>query len=130
MIRLRIRAIVEGADCCSDVAFSEKPVSFLGDTDVRSGIIKGVGEVSGKILLLPASVGSTVGSYVLYALSKNGKAPLAIVTSSIDPIIVTGAVISNIPLYQLLEPWNKAKNILMNGSRRGCIIKGEYLVID
>jgi len=128
LIKLRIHPIVEGPGCCSEIVLSEKPVSLLGDVDVEGGIVRGVGEVSGRILVVPASVGSTVGSYVLYALSRNGKAPIAIITSSIDPIVVTGAVIGNIPLYRLLEPWDKAKNIL-RGVKEGCIVKGEYLVV-
>jgi len=132
LIRLRINPVVKGSDCCAEIAFSEKPVSFLGDVDAANGIIRGIGRVSGRILLIPTSVGSTVGSYILYALSKSGKAPLAIVASDVDPILITGAIIGNVPLYKLLDSWESVVDILKKGTnkhREGCIIKGEYLVI-
>ncbi|MCD6428956.1 MAG: DUF126 domain-containing protein [Desulfurococcales archaeon] len=132
MIKLRISPVVKGSDCCAEVLLSEKPISFLGDVDVTNGMIKGTGHISGRILLIPASVGSTVGSYILYALSRSGKAPLAIVASNVDPILITGAVIGNIPLYKLLDSWDNVVNMLKrdtNKNREGCIIKGEYLVI-
>jgi len=132
LIRLRISPVVKGSDCCAEIVFSEKPISFLGDVDTANGVIRGVGHISGRILLMPTSVGSTVGSYILYALSRSGKAPLAIVASNIDPMLITGAVIGNIPLYKLLDSWNNVVNALkkdINKNREGCIIKGECLVI-
>jgi predicted aconitase with swiveling domain len=39
-----------------------------------------------------------VGSYVLYALARNGKAPVAIINSRADPIIAVGAIMGKIPL--------------------------------
>ncbi len=47
--------------------------------------------------------GSTVGSYVLYALRRNGKAPAAIINTRADPIIAVGAIIGNIPMVDQPE---------------------------
>ena len=59
--------------------------------------------VAGKILVFPTGKGSTVGSYVLYALKKAGKAPLAIVNKSTDPVVAVGCIISEIPAVDQVE---------------------------
>ncbi|CAB50519.1 DUF126 domain-containing protein [Pyrococcus abyssi] len=91
--------IVEG-----EVIVSKKPLSFLGGVDPETGIIidpdsdiKGE-SIEGKILVFPKGRGSTVGSYVIYALSRNGKAPKAIIVEEAEPIVTVGAIISGIPL--------------------------------
>ena len=80
------------------------PLSFLGGLDPKTGQIldcecesKGQ-EVSCKVLCFPFGKGSTVGSYSMYQLKLNGKAPAAIVNASAEPIIATGAIISEIPM--------------------------------
>ncbi len=59
--------------------------------------------VAGKVLVFPTGKGSTVGSYVLYALRKNGKAPLAIVNKTVDPVIAVGCIISEIPAVDQVQ---------------------------
>jgi predicted aconitase with swiveling domain len=44
-----------------------------------------------------------VGSYILYALSRNGHAPAAIVNLEAEPIIATGAIISEIPMIDRID---------------------------
>jgi len=53
--------------------------------------------ISGKILVFPTGKGSTVGSYTLYRLSKNGIAPAAIINSSCETITAVGCIIAEIP---------------------------------
>ena len=59
--------------------------------------------ICGKVLVFPHGKGSTVGSYIVYALKKNGKAPAAMVNQEAEPIISTGAIIGGIPLVDRLE---------------------------
>ncbi len=59
--------------------------------------------VAGTVLAFPYGKGSTVGSYVIYALSRNGHAPAAIVNTEAEPIIATGAIIGNIPMIDRLS---------------------------
>lgn len=54
--------------------------------------------LSGKVLVFPQGKGSTVGSYVMYQLKKNNVAPAAIINRSAEPIVVVGAIISDIPM--------------------------------
>lgn len=82
---------------------SRTPISFYGGVDASTGMIIEQGHelegksVSGTILVFPRGKGSTVGSYVLYGLQKNGMAPLAIINSETETIIATGAILAGIP---------------------------------
>ena len=86
-----------------EVLATSEDISFYGGCDPETGVIVEKGHelegqsVSGKILVFPTGKGSTVGSYVLYALSKAGKAPLAIINQSTDPVVAVGCIISEIP---------------------------------
>jgi predicted aconitase with swiveling domain len=96
---------------------SPQPISFLSGVDPDSGIIVEKGHplngqcITGKVLVFPYGKGSTVGSYVLYALSRNGHAPLAIVNAEAEAIIATGAIISKIPMIDRIDvPITRLKN--------------------
>ncbi len=107
-IILRGRGIVEG-QCRAEALVSMKPISFLGDINPTNGKIAEKSHdlygkcVKDKVLCFPHGHGSTVGSYVLYALAKNGLAPKAIVNRKADPVIVVGAVIANIPMVDQID---------------------------
>ena len=82
---------------------SQEPVSFYGGIDVTTGIVIEKGHelegqcVKDKIFVLPQGKGSTVGSYVLYGLKKNGLAPKAIINKETETIVATGAILAGIP---------------------------------
>ena len=57
--------------------------------------------IKNKILIFPRGKGSTVGSYVIYALKKEGNAPLAIINAEAEPIVAVGAIISDIPMFEV-----------------------------
>jgi predicted aconitase with swiveling domain len=88
---------------------SQSPISFLGSVNTESGLIIEKGHelngisISGKILIFPFGKGSTAGSYQLYELAYNKKAPKAIINIQADPIVAIGAIISNIPMIDKLE---------------------------
>ena len=88
---------------------THQPLSFLGGVNPKDGFIQDpkhelYGEsIAGKVLVFPQSKGSTVGSYVMYQLKKNGKAPTAIINVSSETIVAVGAIISNIPLIHKLD---------------------------
>lgn len=83
---------------------SPSPISFLSGVDPKTGIIVEKGHplngksIAGRVLAFPYGKGSTVGSYVLYALSRNGHAPAAIINAEAEAIIATGAIIGQIPM--------------------------------
>ncbi len=95
---------------------SPEPLSFLSGVDPDTGIIVERGHplqgncIARKVLAFPFGKGSTVGSYVLYALSRNGHAPSAIINAEAEPIIATGAIISGIPMIDRIGiPINRLK---------------------
>ena len=82
---------------------SEEPISFYGGIDAKTGMfiekgheLEGI-SVKDKILVFPKAKGSTVGSYVIYGLKKNGVAPRAIVNKETETIVATGVILAGIP---------------------------------
>lgn len=92
-----------------EVLYTNQPISFLGGINPESGVIREKGHelegssVSEKIFVFPKGKGSTVGSYVLYQLKKNKKAPKAIINRETEPIVAVGAIISEIPLIDKIN---------------------------
>ncbi len=88
---------------------TKSPISFLGDIDPKTGTVVAPNHelcgrsLAGKVLVFPMGKGSTVGSYVLYQLKKNGLAPAAIVNKYCEAIVAVGAIISDIPLVDCLD---------------------------
>jgi uncharacterized protein len=86
-----------------------QPISFYGGVDPNTGIVLEKGHelqgqsVKGKILVFPQGKGSTVGSYTLYRMKKNGTAPAGIVNKECETIIAVGAIISEIPCVDKID---------------------------
>ena len=106
--------IVRGRKICGGIAegpvlISHEPISFFGGVNPDTGIIIEKGhELEGRtvkdtILVFPYGKGSTVGSYALYRMKKNGVAPRAIINVESEPIVAVGAIISEIPAVDKLE---------------------------
>ncbi len=78
-------------------------ISFFGGVDPETGLVAEVGHelegqsIAGKVLVFPSGKGSTVGSYTLYRLKKNGLAPAAILNAECETITAVGCIISEIP---------------------------------
>ena len=95
---------VVGGTAKGETLVSRDPVSFYGGVDPDTGIITEPGHtcfgqsISNKIFIFPTGKGSTVGSYVIYRMKKQGTAPAAIINVETEAILATGCVISSIPL--------------------------------
>lgn len=91
------------------VLVSPEPISFLSGVAPESGMIVEKGHpiegacIKGRVLVFPHGKGSTVGSYVVYALRRNGTGPAAMINLEAEPIIAVGAIIAGIPLVDHLE---------------------------
>ena len=113
---------------------SPAPISFLSGVDPNTGIIVEKGHplhgesMAGKVLAFSFGKGSTVGSYVLYALSRNGHAPTAIVNAEAEPIIATGAIMGNIPMIDRIEvPLSRLRSgvrVQVNGDKGEMVYEG------
>ncbi len=133
-MQIRGRGIAKGVGK-GQLLISPAPVSFLSGVDPASGIIVERGHplqgesIAGKIFAFPFGKGSTVGSYVLYGLSRNGFAPAAIINTEAEPIIATGAIIGKIPMIDRIEvPINRLRNgvtAVVNGDTGEMIYNGE-----
>lgn len=88
---------------------SGEGISFFGGVDPDTGIVVEKGHplegksVAGKILVFPQGKGSTVGSYTLYQMKKNGVAPKAIINQECETIIAVGVIISEIPCVDSID---------------------------
>ena len=102
------RSISKGS-ASGELLKTDTPISFLGGVDPRTGNIIDANhplagqKITGKVLAFPYGKGSTVGSYVLYALSRNGTAPAAVINTECETIIAIGAIIAGIPAVDRLE---------------------------
>ena len=108
------KIIIKGRGISKGVAEGEalvtkQPISFLGGIDPNTGIMVEKGHelegqsVAGKVLIFPGGKGSTAGSFIIYSASRRGTAPVAMINLEAEPIIATGAVMSEIPLLDRLE---------------------------
>jgi predicted aconitase with swiveling domain len=88
---------------------SKKAISFYGGVDPETGVIVEKGHdlegkcIAGKVFVFPKGSGSTVGSYTLLRLKKNGKAPAAIINNECETIVAVGAIISDIPCMDRID---------------------------
>jgi uncharacterized protein len=108
MEQLKGRIISKGKAEAEALATSQ-PISFYGGVDPNTGEVTEKGHelqgvsVKGKILVFPQGKGSTVGSYTLYRLKKNGVAPAGMVNKECETIIAVGAIISEIPCVDKVD---------------------------
>ena len=104
MSRWTGRSIVSGA-ARGPALVSLSPMSFLGDIDIRSGLV--VEErsdiagrsIAGTVLVIPNSRGSAGAWRFIYQLHRHGTDPEAILSEETpDPSVVQGAIMCGIPI--------------------------------
>jgi predicted aconitase with swiveling domain len=108
MKRMRGRVIKDGK--AEGIALvSPKPIGFLGGVDPETGVVIEPGHplegecIAGRILVFPTGKGSTVGSYTIYRLARNGLAPAGIVNAESEAIVAVGAIIASIPMVDQVD---------------------------
>ena len=88
---------------------TKQSISFYGGVDPSTGKIVERGHelegksITGKILVFPTGKGSTVGSYVLYQMAKNGKGPKGLVLKECEAIVAVGCIIGGIPCIDHID---------------------------
>lgn len=88
---------------------TSQPISFYGGVDPNTSKIIEKGhelqgkEVKGRILVFPNGKGSTVGSYTLYRMKKNGIAPAGIINRECETVVAVGVIISDIPCVDKID---------------------------
>lgn len=107
-MRLKGRVIKEG-QAEGEALVSHEAIGFFGGVDPETGLVVEPGHalegrsISGTILVFPEGKGSTVGSYTLYRMRKNGLAPAGIINSQSEAIVAVGAIIADIPMVDRID---------------------------
>ncbi len=108
MEQLKGRIIYKGK-AEGEALVSSQPISFYGGVDPTTGVVIEKGHelqgqsVKGKMLVFPTGKGSTVGSYTLYRMKKNGTAPAGIINRECETVVAVGVIISEIPCVDKIE---------------------------
>jgi predicted aconitase with swiveling domain len=101
-VKLHGRPIYKGR-AEGEALVTSMPISFFGGVDPDTGTVVERGHelegqsIAGRVLVFPTGRGSTVGSYTLFRLARNQKAPVAIVNVECETITAVGCIISGIP---------------------------------
>jgi predicted aconitase with swiveling domain len=88
---------------------SREAIGFYGGIDPKTGFVIEKDHplegkcIKDKILVFPNGKGSTVGSYVIYGLKKNGVAPYGIINKETETIVATGVILSSIPCIDQID---------------------------
>ncbi|MEM2204390.1 MAG: DUF126 domain-containing protein [Sulfolobales archaeon] len=132
VVELRLRGVVEGFGEGILLVIDDF-ISFLGDLDPKKGVLRKKGyedvEVRDKILVFRGSRGSTVGTYVIYSISKAGLAPRAMIVDKADQVVITGCVVGNITLGETLG--FRVKDLASYNGRHAVVrIKGNEGVLE
>lgn len=110
---LQAKILVAGAAVEAAGFALTAPISFWGGVDPQTGLIANVRHpqygqsVSGKVLCLPATVGSSSAAAVLLELVHSNRAPAAIILHEPDAILLLGLIVAEEmgltvpPAYQL-----------------------------
>jgi len=101
--------VVKAGQAKAEALVTNEAMGWYACVDPDTGVVTDKGHelegqnVAGKIVVFTTGKGSTVGSYTLYALKKNGKAPAAMVCEESEPIVAVGAIISDIPMVDKID---------------------------
>jgi predicted aconitase with swiveling domain len=101
--------IISKGKAQEEALVTSQPISFYGGVDPNTGEIIEKGHelqgksVKGKILVFPTGKGSTVGSYTLYRMKKNGVAPAGMINRECETVVAVGAIISEIPCVDKID---------------------------
>jgi predicted aconitase with swiveling domain len=92
--------LVPGSGGEGEALVLDAPISFWGGVDPNTGRIADVrhpqcgDNLSGRLLFLPGTIGSSSASAVLLELVHNGHAPAALVLHEPDAILLLGLIVA------------------------------------
>ncbi len=107
-VKLTARVIKSGR-AAGRALVSPAPIGFLGGVNPDTGVVVEPGHplqgrsVAGAVLVFPTGKGSTVGSYTILRLARNGCGPAAIVNATSEAIVAVGAIIADIPMVDEID---------------------------
>ncbi|NGN42516.1 DUF126 domain-containing protein [Mesorhizobium sp. CGMCC 1.15528] len=101
MSALQCEILVAGSASKGEALVLTAPISFWGGVDPKTGKIADVRHpqhgltISGKVLCLPGTIGSSSASAVLMELVHNGHAPAALILHEPDAILLLGLIVAH-----------------------------------
>ena len=101
--------VIKAGKAAGRALVSPEPIGFLGGVDPDTGVVVEPNHplngqsVAGRVLVFPTGKGSTVGSYTILRLARNGVAPAAMLNAQSEAIVAVGAIIADIPMVDQLS---------------------------
>jgi predicted aconitase with swiveling domain len=97
---MQAEVLLGGAPVQGEVLALTAPISFWGGVDPKTGRIADPRhpeygeEIAGRVLLVPATVGSSSAAAILLELVHAGRAPAAVVLHEPDAILLLGLIVA------------------------------------
>jgi len=101
--------VIHAGTAAGEALVSTAPLSFFGGFDLEEGIVSEQGHplegrsIAGRVLVFPTGTGSTVGSFALLRMVRDGVGPAALVMEQCDTIVAVGAIISELPCVDRVD---------------------------
>ena len=92
--------LLDGPAAAADALVLTAPISFWGGVDARTSAIADARHpefaqtMSGRVVMIPATVGSSSAAAILLELVHAGRAPAAIVLHEPDAILLLGLIVA------------------------------------
>lgn len=99
-MQLQADILVPGAEVRAEALVLSAPISFWGGVNPQTGLIADVRHpqhgvsISGRVLCLPGTIGSSSAAAVLLELVYAGLAPSAIILNEPDAILLLGLIVA------------------------------------
>lgn len=113
---------------------TKQPINFLAMVNAKTGTITDPlhelhdKSLKGSVLILPYSIGSSVGAYAIYSLKEYGNAPSAVVCSKVDITTASGCALAEIPVVDL--PYGTPISILEQGLKARVEADARRIVVE
>jgi predicted aconitase with swiveling domain len=97
---MRAEVLLDGAAATARALVLTAPISFWGGVDPKTGVIADPRhpehgqDISGRVLFVPATVGSSSAAAILLELVHAGRAPAAILLHEPDAILLLGLIVA------------------------------------
>jgi len=108
--RGKVKPVITGP-CFGEVVLVDSYISFFGEVNPDQGclVVQENTCFRDKVFIFRGTRGSTVAPYVIYALRKNNTAPKCILVAELEPMLIAGCVLAEIPLF-LIENYKELVN--------------------
>jgi hypothetical protein len=96
--------VVNGKNVAAEALVLDRPFSFIGDFDPKTGKLTIKGHpldgksLAKKILVCVTGKGGTIAPFTAYEAGRKGNAPVAILCEKMEPIICECALVMDIPI--------------------------------